>query len=407
MQDKENTEFSGDGDGRDAALIFHKLRACVRNISSDGNQRKPAGAFGTDLCDGSGGLAFYFAAYYRATRDPEARSLALTVLGWVRAEIHSLTASLPIGGLVGLGSLIYVLAQSAEWLDEQELLHAARVITEMITPALIRSDQSFDVMNGCAGTLLALLSFGRQCEAFGIDPRPSRELAVVCGEHLLESRVPGNGGYRAWPTADKVSLPGFVHGAGGISYALFTLYRQTGDEQFRDAAFEGFALERTLYDPALRAPMDPHSAETMNLGQSCEGAVGIALARLGCVRFADIPALRFDLEEALSIVRSLPDQEGDQICCGNFGRIDVLYTAGDVLGRLHLVDYARESSRRIVARSAAGGFSFTPPLHEDLGMKRTDFDGSLFFGLAGIGYVLLRLNNPGIFPPVLLLDVQH
>jgi lantibiotic modifying enzyme len=145
----------------------------------------------------------------------------------------------------------------------------------------------------------------------------------------------------------------------------------------------------------------------MNLGPSCDGAIGIALARLGCVRFADIPDLRFDLEEALSIVRSLPERDGDQICCGNFGRIDVLYAAGDILSRLHLVDYARESSRRIVARSTTDGFSFTPSRHEDVVKKHPGFDGSLFFGLAGIGYVLLRLNNPGIFPAVLLLDVER
>jgi lantibiotic modifying enzyme len=404
---KENIEFNNDGSRDPAALIFQKLKSYVLFSSSSGHERERAALSDTDLYDGSAGLAFYFAAYHRATRDPEARTLALLVFSRMRYDIGVVSAQSSMGALFGLGSILYALTQSADWLDEPKLLDSAQRIVSSITPELIRSDRSLDVMNGSAGTLLVLLSFAQQCEAFGINARPAKELAVICGQHLLQSRVTGAGGYRAWPTVGADSLPGFLHGTAGIAYALFRLYLQTGDDQFRDAAFEGFALERALFDPAQKTWRDPRSGEAMELGSSCEGAIGVALGRLGCIGFADVPSLKQDLEEALIIVRGLPESEGDQLCCGNFGKIDALYTAGDILGRLKLVDRALELSCRIAARSTREGFRFSPTHCEKVRQKGPNSDWALFPGLAGIGYVLLRLSHPGLFPAILLFNVQR
>ncbi|HLJ91528.1 MAG TPA: lanthionine synthetase LanC family protein [Candidatus Angelobacter sp.] len=370
-------------------------------------------SLGPDLYDGASGLALFFAAYYRATQDPQAYEAALAALVPVRNRIDRLLASpnarhpgaVDIGGLIGLGSFLYALAATADWLDAPELLQPASALVRIITPELIGADKLLDVMRGSAGTLLGLLHLLRVAKAYGISPGPTLALAIICGEHLLRSRTVS-------PRADTlgssqiVSLAGFARGACGISYALAQLYRETRLEQFHDAALEGFAFVRTLYIPERQARLNLSSNQMIEPGSWCFGAPGIALARLGCIPFMDDPTMRHDLENALNISRALPRSPSDQLCCGNFGRIDVLHTAGTVLGRLHLSDLARESSRRILEEvSVSKAFHFAPPIHESHGQIQDSFHSSLFLGLAGVGYTLLRLSYPELIPSVLLFEV--
>ncbi|HLJ27750.1 MAG TPA: lanthionine synthetase LanC family protein [Candidatus Angelobacter sp.] len=397
------------------AKIFSELSDRVLPpASAAAKQPQQFPPLGPDLYDGTSGLAVFFAAYYRATKDPQARRVALESIAPVRGKIDQMVANpgmqhngpVSIGGLVGLGSFLYALTALADWLNAPELLDSASALAGIITPELIHADHLLDVMKGSAGTLLALLHFAQVARTRGIMADFAVDRAMICGNHLLDSRVANDSKPRAWVSSQGHPLAGFVHGAGGISYALARLYEQTKEEEFRDAAFEGFAFERTLYVPEQQGWRDPHSNQIMEPGSWCHGAPGIALARLSCVRSMDEPAVRHDLEEALSIARSLPEASDDQLCCGNFGRIDVLHTAGSVLGRLQLSDFARESSRRIVERSESDNFRFRTPFHENLDEPSHTLKSSLFLGLAGVGYTLLRLSYPELLPSVLLLEAQ-
>ena len=357
----------------------------------------------------------FFAAYYRATKDTKARELALTSLAPVCREIDRLAAiakadpqdSPTIGGLIGLGSFLYALTASADWLNAPELLDAASILLRVITPELIRTDRKLDIMRGCAGTLLALLFFAQETKARGMEPELALDLALACGQHLLRSRLPEGNGQRGWLSIHGSPLPGFARGAAGISYALAKLYEQTKKEEFREAAFEGFAFERAFRIPGQQAWDNARSLPPKAVGSWCHGFSGTALSCLASIRSMDEPAIRHDLEAALSTIRALPESEVDQLCCGNFGRIDVLHMAGSVLGRLQLSDYALEASRRVVDRMLVRGPRFAPPFHENNSGDSYEFSPSLFLGLAGVGYTLLRLANPELLPSVLLLEPQN
>ena len=81
----------------------------------------------------------------------------------------------------------------------------------------------------------------------------------------------------------------------------------------------------------------------------------------------------------------------DQLCCGNFGRIELLVTAARTLGRPELLRHARE-----LAATAGAGDGY------GLHCGRELFNPALFQGLSGIGYELLRLARPEAVPSVLL-----
>lgn len=365
------------------------------------------------LYDGACGIAFFCAAYYSITREPQARELALHLVHPLCVKLERLAAAgdalagqpLAIGGMIGLGSFLYTFGRMANWLKAPELMDAAHNATTLITPQRIMKDERLDVVAGCAGTLLALLSFVQEMSLHGGDAQLSLDLALICGKRLLDSRTEYKSGARAWPVPGRdIPVGGFAYGAAGISCSLARLFQHTGQEQFLDAAIEGFAFERSLFVPEQSAWLDPRTNSITDHGSWCCGAPGIALSRLCSIAVVDLPVLRQDLEESLSITRSLPESKYDQYCCGNFGRIDVLYAAGTQLDRLQLSDYALELSRRIVNRAKESGFCFDLPRKQNDDGNKGSANLALFTGLSGVGYALLRLSYPDLFPSVLMLE---
>lgn len=395
------------------ARIFSELaRYVLQPAGAPRRGHQEFSALRPDLYNGASGLAVFFAAYYRVTKDPQAHKAAMVALAPPRQRVDHLlanpgvlrTGTTSIGGLIGLGSLLYAFTAAADWLNAPELLDSASALTSAITPSLIHTDRLLNVMKGCAGTMLALISFARVARTRGMPSQPALDLAMLCGQHLLESRTAAGGGPRTWPLAHGLPLAGFARGATGISYALTRLYAETKEEAFRQAAFEGFSSELALYVPEHRGWRDPRSNQIQEPGSWCHGAAGVALGRLSCIDSMDEPAIRHELEEALNITRALPQAPADQLCCGNLGRIDVLHTAGSVLGRLQLSEQALASTMRIVEQSLSSGFRFLPPQHDTDNGADSKFNPTLFLGLAGAGYTLLRQNHIDLFPSVLLLD---
>jgi lantibiotic modifying enzyme len=363
------------------------------------------------LYDGIAGLASFFAAYYSVTKDPEAQRLALLLTASVRKEIEMISrgksqgnGTTSIGGMVGLGSLLYSFIRLADWLKAPELFDSALATVAAITPELILADQRLNVVEGCAGALLALLAFAQEARTRGLDTKKASDLAQLCGQHLLARRIDSISGQRAWLTTHSIAVSGFAFGVSGISYALVRLFQHTGREEFREAALEGFAFERALCMPEQKRRNDP-SWNGVLVGEGwCCGVAGFVLSRVGSVEFIDVPAIHHDIEGALSDLRSTQGSSSDQLCCGTFGKIDTLYTAATILERISLSEYALHLTKQVLARSITVGFRFEQPAKCHMATGQFQFTPSLFMGLSGIGYVLLRLLYPGLFPSMLLLE---
>jgi lantibiotic modifying enzyme len=106
-----------------------------------------------------------------------------------------------------------------------------------------------------------------------------------------------------------------------------------------------------------------------------------------------------DLEVALQTTQKYDLQGVDYLCCGNFGRLEVLLLAAQKLARPELQELALKKAAWVVARAKQTGayqLSANLPSHA--------FSPSFFQGTAGIGYELLRLAYPEVLPSVLLLE---
>lgn len=364
---------------------------------------------GDDVFDGRCGVALFLAAYGRIADDAGARALALETLDPVRQRIrsaaqspHAVYAANPaIGGAIGVGSLIYALSTIGGLLDDPSLLDDARRTADLVTPDVIGADRELDVLTGAAGTSLALLALHARTGDQAILRR-----ALDCGAHVVENHSWSDATSTVTQGTDARQMPGvgFAHGTAGIGYSLIRLHALTADARFRRAADDALAYERRRF-PLVAGGVGDHDGHAAHegivpsglIGSWCNGIPGIALGRLFWLTMMNRDDVEEDVDVALATTRDWPVDGIDHVCCGSFGRAEILLVAAERLGRPRLRDAARAIAATLVARAGRAasyrlfGESFGSPL----------FKASFFQGVSGIGYELLRLAHPEALPSVL------
>ncbi|MDP6176106.1 MAG: lanthionine synthetase LanC family protein, partial [Rhodospirillales bacterium] len=115
-------------------------------------QRYQLQPMGYDLYSGTGGIGLFLAALKHISGEVEWRTLALGAVAEVReklAEMHLEGADqltdLPLGGGIGLGSVVYALVCMSELLEEEDLLADADLAARLISKDSISADREFDV----------------------------------------------------------------------------------------------------------------------------------------------------------------------------------------------------------------------------------------------------------------------
>lgn len=401
---------------------------------------------GPQLYDGTTGIALFFAALGRISGESEHRELAVRILAPLRRTLAVLAATpeqadqirIPVGSLIGLGSFLYGLVKAGELLDEPSLIRAAHDATVLITPERIARDRRVRIQTGSAGAVLALLAVHARL------PGPNRlgkrplDIACECAQHLLDTRISFEGRPQAWALSPgKPPLAGFSYGAAGVCYALLRLFEVTGRQEFLEAAHEGLAFVRSLYSPEhgywrdfrpifqsryrprrgtwrdwwavgtlddLEEVPNPRPVQDHFSVMWCHGAAGIALGRIGALPCEDTPEARQEIEGALnrarSYVRNTETLEApDDLCCGHMGLLELLLCASQTIGDEDALDTARVLMDRVRQRAEVRGS------YELSAARGTDvFAPSLFQGIAGVGYTLVRLAAPEEIPCLLLLD---
>ncbi len=404
---------------RQAAGVL--ARQLDRDTVEDTAEAVPPGA-AVDLYAGSPGVGLFWAAWARSA--PKERSAALEkcrralapaaerIARWSARPEELDADGVGLGGVSGLGGAIYALTAAGVLLDDAELLARAGDAAALVTPERIARDRRFDVVDGAAGTILALLALARTLAARSAagGPAPEELLAKadICAEHILAGRNAAPGGRRVWEAGGTPAASGFAHGAAGIAYALLRVHEHSRSPALLEAAREAILFERALYLPEAgnwRAFPEPAAAGRPMIAW-CRGAPGIALGRIAGLRTLDGPEVRQEIREGLETTRRAPQTVEDHVCCGNLGRAMVLdYAAGALAGTdvLPRPEELRADASRIayaVLRYAKGRGAFGWPQRPEAAAWRTSF----FKGAPGAGYALLYLAAPAALPLPLLLE---
>uniref|UniRef100_B8HM21 Lanthionine synthetase C family protein n=1 Tax=Cyanothece sp. (strain PCC 7425 / ATCC 29141) TaxID=395961 RepID=B8HM21_CYAP4 len=360
-----------------------------------------------NLYEGNCGIALFLVAVDHLTNSDRYREPVLAALQPFRQILHRqepeilqrMVQRMGLGGSSGVGSMIYCLVKISQLLNEPTLLSDAHLLARLITPKLIAADQSLDLIGGAAGAIVGLLSL------FSVTHDPEvLAIAIACGQHLLQQQVSINGSPKAWKTTADCPLTGYSHGAAGIAYALLKLYEASKDMAYLDAAVEAIAYEQSVFSAAVGNWPDFRSFAFVNgkpgfMSSWCHGAPGIALARLGGLPILDTPEIRRDLEVALHTTANNQFFGVDHLCCGTFGRIEVLLLAAELglpSGESNWQDIAFRQATWVVQRAERTG-----TFHLFANLPQPIYHPGFMQGTAGIGYQLLRLVEPTL-PSVLL-----
>jgi len=294
--------------------------------------------------------------------------------------------------------MVYGLTAAGRLLAEPALFSDACRVAALISPEAIDGDLRLDVTAGSAGAMLGLLSLWRATE-----DQTTLARAARCAARLVSRQIGDGSDAGAWLTISPQPLAGYSHGAAGIAYALCSAYAATGNRALLDAAGRAVAFETSIFDPIQgNWPDRRNESAGPAMGAWCHGAPGIGLARLGSLQFtAGEPCwgdLLRDLDTAANWLAVEPASPSDHLCCGEFGRIEMLLEAGVRTGRLEWIAAAHHRAGNAFARAGGAEFWCT------IGSLENNFVPGLFDGLSGIGYQMLRLAEPDSLPSVLLWE---
>lgn len=103
-----------------------------------------------------------------------------------------------------------------------------------------------------------------------------------------------------------------------------------------------------------------------------------------------------DASATLSATAQANGSSVDNLCCGNFGRVEALIVAAR-RGDRDMTDAMELAGRCLTRREQDGTFSL--PGHSSSFVNPT-----FFKGVTGVAYTLLHLRNPDALPSVLLFE---
>lgn len=335
-----------------AQLIAQKIVSHEQLLSNNDN---------SDMYNGRLGIALFFAAMYRATKEAQWKQKASTIL----------TTSQGSKGLCafsGLSSMLYVYLLLGQMLGNKKILNRCQLVSKRIGAQLEQCER-LDLVGGLSGCITVLLA----CyESLG--NKQFLELAIQGGASLLTK------------FKEEKKEMGLSHGLSGYALSLFRLYAHTKETAYINSAKEMIDLERSIYTD---------SSHRVEKNSWCHGYTGIGLSRLATLSLYDDEKVRQELE--LAVVKT-KESIGDEssLCCGDFGRFEFL------------MEYAKKEKSHQLEMDVRQLIFFYMNEYlrtdgENCSLKE-NYQWGFMQGITGIGYSLLRLTGLCKLPQVLLLN---
>ncbi len=357
-------------------------------IDAGHHDRSPR-VLGPDFIDGTYGIGIFAAAVSAVTEDPGVKARADKCTEAACSDLSCYVAGLSemIRNVAGSDTTpLVMLGESnglAGCLKSAALINAYRGgldetiddIFGIMKACDVGKATTCDRMGGLAG-LIAVI-----CDIPGLAARnDAKDVVTILADRLLELKTFAADGYILWETVSKRHIiSGAGHGMAGIAGALCSAGRLLGADRYLAAAKEALAFERGAYNEKFGTWNDYRTYPPQGYMHGyCSGApgIGMALHRIGGAEFEDLAKLAADA------VEKIPLMFRDHLCCGNSSVAEYYLTAGrhEEAGRVLGGMYER--------RVKLGVYRIMPDKYNEI------VSPTMFFGIAGVGYEMLRYAFP-------------
>ena len=398
------------GDDLDRAAIWEN--GCVGWLSfAQHNHREWAvQTAGLDLYSGLPGILLFLSALGAASGERRYRNLAVGACVNLNALVRRYRSSVfaSIGAFNGIAGVIYALSHvGVLWQDPSHVTIALELALEL--SARVDAVKSFDWMEGTAGCVSSLLSLYAVTGSEKV-----RKTAVLVGDHLLAGGRSQGVGIGWVNPGEELALAGIAHGVAGIALALLRLASVSGEERFHRAALDALVYERSLFVRSQQnwldlrrvrrtAELAPSANEQCFTSTWCNGATGIAMARLAGLPYLNDGLVRSEIDAAIEVIIARGVPENCTACHGTAADAETLAIFRDA----EALGFGREGEthrfEKELAMRASALISFSRRMYENASANEVQPPG-LMNGSAGVGYALLRLARPAVVPSILALE---
>jgi type 2 lantibiotic biosynthesis protein LanM len=346
---------------------------------------------GEDLYNGSAGVALFYAYLFKITGEKRYQEIAYKALVPVRRSVAQFQhhPNWSIGAFNGASGYLYAMGTIAALFNDERLKHEVTRSIPHIEP-MIHEDKIYDYIGGSAGALKVFLSLS------GLFDEPKfLELAIACSEHLMKNAIKTDQGIGWKPPWEVTPLTGFSHGVSGVMASFIELYQQTGDERLLSYIDQSLAYERSFFSEQEENWLTPNK-ETPVVAW-CHGAPGILVSRLLLKKCGYLDEkVEKEIEVALSTTIRKGLGNNRSLCHGDFGQLEILRFAAEVLGDSYLQEVVNNLSGELYNLFKTEGYQS--------GTSRGTESVGLMVGLSGFGYGLLSAAYPSAVPSILTLD---
>ncbi len=376
----------------------------------------------TSLYSGSAGVVLFLLELHAASGEAvylaDARAGADELLARIPKDLSHDGAGL-YTGVAGTGFVLletYRATQDGKYRAGVEQI--VRLLEEHARPAGggIEWGPVTDIISGSAGTGLFLLRAAKEQDL----PR-ARTLATAAGKRLLQLSEDKDAG-KDWAMSPTYArrMPNFSHGTAGVAFFLATLYRETREREFLDAAIAGArylqSIADTSYSGCTIYHHEPDGRDLFYLGW-CHGPAGTARLFYQLTQATGDPEwMRWVGRSAQSLVSSgIPEKRTPGFwnnagqCCGNAGVAQFFVDLHRATGRREYLGFAKRVAADTLKRATeidpiassanpgkqsngARGLKWIQAEHRvrpELLIAQTGY----MQGAAGIGMLLLHLDG--------------
>ena len=337
------------------------------------------------------GLAVFACACAAVLGDEQSRAIANELIGETIDEIHALCRFLgkkeylrhgvPPGEGAGFGGILTGLALMRRYTPDERLDVLVGEIMEILEQADFSICKEPDRINGLAGLISVLCRFEEYREYKTIIRRAADRL-IELKEFSYRDAV-------VWKTMRDIprAISGAGHGMAGIAEALFTASFVLGDERYIPAAEDALDYERRAnlrYAGKFGTWADLREFPPKKYMHGyCAGApgIGIMLSRIMDKGY-DQEAVKNLAGIVRKSVDNIPLNISDHLCCGNSAVVEYYLSVGDVEAAGRVLGYMYERRQR------EGSYRYSSY------KVNNSVTASLFNGLCGIGYEMLRFAFP-------------
>ena len=344
------------------------------------------------LANGLAGFAVFAAACLRLSGQERIRQMAQEILretvldlgremDFIRFRNYDFDYAPPLGEATGTAGVLTALELMRQYAPQWDFEAFDPYIGELFEKTDFSRYGVPDRMVGMAGFLSALCRFDRY--------RGEKELIRKAADRLLAMKTLQYEGKLLWKTLPDTPRPisGAGHGHAGIAEALYAAAGVLGNEKYAAAAAEALDFERAVYEKYCEkfgtwADLRSYPPEGIMHGY-CSGAPGIGIMT------ERIRRAGFDSENIQKLARYARDSvdrihpgSRDHLCCGNSAIVEYYLSTG-----------RREDAGRVLAamaerRKKEGEYRFMAYQFNN------SMTPSLFYGISGAGYEMLRYACP-------------